>query len=71
MHDVDLAVEQGQEQPELSPRQQREADIANLGLTISQISDQVSSASAGGGLFNQLRDFNAFLERAAQALESR
>lgn len=71
MFGVELAVQQGREELDMSPREQKEADIANLGLLISQISDQASSSAATGGIFNQLRDFNSFLERAALALEAR
>ncbi|KAH6991239.1 hypothetical protein BKA56DRAFT_227565 [Ilyonectria sp. MPI-CAGE-AT-0026] len=71
MHDVDLAIERGRDAPELSRAEQKQAELANLELLVPQISDQVSSASATGGLLQQVKDFNAFLERAAVALESR
>ncbi|KFG80564.1 mannosylphosphorylation protein (Mnn4) [Metarhizium anisopliae] len=70
MHDIDLAVEQGREAPELSRKAEKEADLGNLDLVLAQISDQVSSTSSTGGLLQQVQDFNAFLERAAAALES-
>ncbi|KAL7926262.1 hypothetical protein ACQKWADRAFT_282241 [Trichoderma austrokoningii] len=70
MHDVELAVEQGKEAPELSRAAQREAELANLELLVSRVSEQASSSSFTGGLLRQVRDFNAFLERAAMALES-
>lgn len=71
MRDIDLAVAQGREAPELSAKAQKEAELANLELAVAQVSDQASSAGATGGLLNQIRDFNAFLERTAVALESR
>ncbi|KAL7939787.1 hypothetical protein V8C35DRAFT_287680 [Trichoderma chlorosporum] len=71
MHDVDLAVEQGREAPELSRAAQREAELANLELLVSRVSEQASSSSFTGGMLKQVREFNAFLERAAMALESR
>lgn len=71
MHDIDLAIEQGRDAPELSLKEQKEADLANLELLISQVCDEASSTSATGGILNQVRDFNAFLERAAIALETR
>ncbi|KAG5999268.1 hypothetical protein E4U54_001970, partial [Claviceps lovelessii] len=70
MHDIDLAVAQGREAPELSQADERTAELGNLDLALAQISDQVSSTSSTGGLLQQIRDFNAFLERAANALES-
>ncbi|KAL6904877.1 hypothetical protein GGI43DRAFT_398294 [Trichoderma evansii] len=71
MHDVDLAVEQGREAPELSRAAQKEAELANLELLVSRVSEQASSSSFTGGILRQVRDFNSFLERAAMALESR
>ncbi|PON28346.1 hypothetical protein TGAM01_v202840 [Trichoderma gamsii] len=71
MHDVELAVEQGREAPELSRAAQKEAELANLELLVSRVSEQASSSSFTGGILRQVRDFNSFLERAAMALESR
>ncbi|KAK1255207.1 hypothetical protein MKX08_009202 [Trichoderma sp. CBMAI-0020] len=71
MHDVELAVEQGREAPELSRAAQKEAELANLELLVSRVSEQASSSSFTGGILRQVRDFNSFLERAAIALESR
>ncbi|RDA85966.1 hypothetical protein CP532_0827 [Ophiocordyceps camponoti-leonardi (nom. inval.)] len=68
MHDIELAIEQGRDAPEVSRQVQRQA---NLELLIAQVSDLASSGSSTGGLLHQVRDFNAFLERAALALESR
>ncbi|CAM1504597.1 Fc.00g021880.m01.CDS01 [Cosmosporella sp. VM-42] len=71
MHDVDLAIEQGRDTPELSRAEQKQAELANLEFLVSRISDEASSTSPTGGILNQVRDFNTFLERAAVALESR
>ncbi|KAL7790051.1 hypothetical protein V8C37DRAFT_385275 [Trichoderma ceciliae] len=71
MHDVELAVEQGREAPELSRAAQKEAELANLELLVSRVSEQASSSSFTGGMLKQVKDFNSFLERAAMALESR
>ncbi|UKZ65555.1 uncharacterized protein TrAtP1_006755 [Trichoderma atroviride] len=71
MHDVELAVEQGREAPELSRAAQKEAELANLELLVTRVSEQASSSSFTGGILRQVRDFNSFLERAAMALESR
>jgi hypothetical protein len=71
MHDIDLAVERGHKAPDLTPKEQKEAELANLALLVAQVSDQASSRSAAGGLLKQITEFNAFLERAAVALESR
>lgn len=71
MHDVDLAIERGRDAPELSRAEQKQAELANLDLIVSQISGEASSRSAAGGMLQQVKDFNALLERAALALESR
>ena len=71
MHDIDLAVEKGQRAPELTASEQRKADLANFELMISRVSDQVCTKSDSGGTLKQVKEFNAFLERAAMVLESR
>ena len=71
MHDIELAVGQGQDAPELSRADQKKANLANLELVVAQVADQASSSGSTGGLLNQVKDFNAFLERAAIALETR
>jgi hypothetical protein len=71
MHDIDLAVEQGRSAPGLSQGEKKMADMANLELLVSRVSDQACTRSDGGGILNQIKEFNAFLERAATALEGR
>lgn len=68
MHDIDLAVEQGRAAPELSEKEQKIADLANLELLISRVTDQACSSGPGGGTLEQIKSFNAFLERAAAVL---
>lgn len=71
MDDIELAVENGKMAPELNPKERRTAELANLDLLISQITNQVGLAGDGGGALRQIKDFNMFLERAAMALEGR
>lgn len=71
MDDIELAVENGKMAPKLDPKEQRQAELANLDILISQITNQVSAAGDGGGTLRQIKDFNMFLERAAVALEGR
>lgn len=71
MNDIDLAVERGRDEAELSSRARKEAELGNLELLISQVADQASSKGPTGGFLKQIQDFNAFLERAANALDSR
>ncbi|KAK3397925.1 hypothetical protein B0T20DRAFT_235700 [Sordaria brevicollis] len=71
MHDIDLAVERGHAAPELSPSEQKMADLANLEFLISRISGEVCNKGNEGGTLKQIKEFNAFLERAASVLEGR
>ncbi|EPE10075.1 at hook domain-containing protein [Ophiostoma piceae UAMH 11346] len=78
MFDIELAVEQGRAAPELTPAQQKTAELANLELVVRRIASQVSggcrdtTASGNkGGTLNQIMEFNAFLERTAAVLEGR
>ncbi|KAK1597478.1 AT hook domain-containing protein [Colletotrichum navitas] len=71
MHDIDLAVERGRAAPELDPAEKKTAELANLEILISRMTDQACSQSGAGGTLKQIKDFNALLERAAVALEGR
>ncbi|KAI0178863.1 hypothetical protein GGR52DRAFT_533870 [Hypoxylon sp. FL1284] len=71
MDDIELAMENGRSAPSLSAKEQKTAELANLELLISRVAGQASTAGDGGGNLKQVKDFNAFLERAAAALERR
>ena len=71
MHDIDLAVESGLAAEPLSAKEQGEVELANLEFLIGKVTEQASSKSDQGGTLKQIREFNAFLERAAAALEGR
>lgn len=71
MHDIDLAVERGQAAPELSAAEQKMADLANLEFLTSRVSGEVCNRGNDGGTLKQIKEFNAFLERAASVLEGR
>lgn len=71
MHDVELAVDNGRSAPDLGPKEKKLAELANLELLISRVSDEASADGDGGGCLRQIKDFNSFLERAAAALEGR
>ncbi|KAF3764468.1 hypothetical protein M406DRAFT_356560 [Cryphonectria parasitica EP155] len=69
MHDIDLAIEQGRAAPELSVKDQKTADLANLELLISRVTEQAcDSGPGGGGVLKQIKGFNAFLERTVAVL---
>ncbi|OAA57378.1 hypothetical protein SPI_07037 [Niveomyces insectorum RCEF 264] len=71
MHDVDLAVEQGQAAPPLSATQKKTAELGNLELAVSRVVEQVGGPGGRGGTLQQIMAFNAFLERTAAVLEGR
>ncbi|KAL7620308.1 hypothetical protein AAE478_009302 [Parahypoxylon ruwenzoriense] len=71
MDDIELAIENGKSAPNLNPKEQKAAELANLELLISRVASQASTARDSGGNLKQIKDFNAFLERAAAALEGR
>ncbi|CAJ2500278.1 Uu.00g031310.m01.CDS01 [Anthostomella pinea] len=71
MDDIELAIETGKVAPDPSPSEQKAAELANLELLICRVAGQASAAGDGGGNLKQIKDFNAFLERAAVALEGR
>ncbi len=70
---MELAIERGRTQQQAS-NGSTAADAASgdeLELFLRTVADKASSASSGGGLLHQVKDFNAFLERAATMLENR
>lgn len=69
MHNVDLAVDRGKAAPELPAVEQKMADLGNLELAIARITEQACSRGGSGGAMRQIKEFNAFLERAHTALE--
>ncbi|KAI0882112.1 uncharacterized protein GGS22DRAFT_195892 [Annulohypoxylon maeteangense] len=71
MDDIELAIENGRSAPDLNPKAQKAAELANLELLISRVVGQASVASDGGGNLKQIKDFNALLERTAAVLERR
>ncbi|KAI1465466.1 uncharacterized protein F4812DRAFT_438847 [Daldinia caldariorum] len=71
MDDIELAIENGKSAPSLNSKEKKAAELSNLELLISRVASQVSGGSDGGGSLKQIKDFNAFLERTAAALERR
>lgn len=71
MHDIELAIDQGRLAPEPNAKELKLAELANLEFLVSCVAGQACVGEGGGGTLKQIRDFNAFLERTAAALETR
>ncbi|KAI1001103.1 hypothetical protein K3495_g7096 [Podosphaera aphanis] len=68
LHHVDLAVDTGREKFPNASNDLK--DFIGTQLLVKKIAQDVSSKSATGGLLNQVKEFNGFLERASVALEN-
>lgn len=68
VHDIELAVERGR----AYAQKQGIKEEASVGIEflLKNVADEASSVGAGG-MLRQVKEFNAFLERAALALEGR
>ncbi|TVY34120.1 hypothetical protein LSUB1_G006180 [Lachnellula subtilissima] len=70
VYDIELAVERGRA---TEPRTTADGSIEKSGLDVllKRVAGEVSNESRSGGVLQRIKDFNAFLERAASALESK
>ena len=66
MHDIELAIDLGK-----SSETDGAEEMAGTEVLLKRVADQVSNKSDSGGILRQIKEFNAFLERAALVLESR
>ncbi|KAF4633654.1 hypothetical protein G7Y89_g4463 [Cudoniella acicularis] len=69
-HDIELAVDRGK------TMQSRELangsnELTGVELLLKRMANAVSTKSDSGGILQQIKEFNGFLERAALALESK
>ncbi|KAB8302133.1 hypothetical protein EYC80_005581 [Monilinia laxa] len=65
-HDIELAVERGR-----SSSSHTDDGKPNIELMLKRVASEASSVSDNGGILKQIKAFNAFMERAALALEGR
>ena len=65
-----MAIERGKEKNSHDPVNDP-VEMVGAELLLSRVASEVSNKSDSRGLLKQIRDFNAFLERAALALEGR
>jgi hypothetical protein len=66
VHDIELAIDLGR-----SPQINDIQEMTGTEVLLKRVADQVSNKSDSGGILKQIKEFNAFLERAALVLESR
>ncbi|TVY23084.1 hypothetical protein LHYA1_G007963 [Lachnellula hyalina] len=70
VYDIEMAVERGRA---TEPRTTADGSIEKGGLDIllKRVAGEVSNEGHSGGILQRIKNFNAFLERAASALESK
>jgi hypothetical protein len=66
VHDIELAIDLGR-----SAQINDTPEMTGTEVLLKRVADQVSNKSDSGGILKQIKEFNAFLERAALVLESR
>ncbi len=66
VHDIELAIDLGK-----TSQLDGKDDMIGTELLLKRVADEVSNKGDVGGILKQIKEFNAFLERAALALESR
>ena len=70
VHDIEWAIEMGKSNQ--TPAEiNRSTDLTGTELLIKRVAGEVSNKGDSGGILKQIKDFNAFLERAALALEAK
>lgn len=70
IYDIELALERGQTKYPHDPAN-GVAEMTGSQLLLKRVAADVSCKSSTGGMLNQIKQFNAFLERTALALESK
>ena len=66
VHDIELAIDLGR-----SAQIDYIQEKTGTEVLLKRVADQVSNKSDSRGILKQIKEFNAFLERAALVLESR
>ncbi len=68
VHDIELAIELGKAN-QSSDNLNSSSQLVGTELLLKRIAGEVSNKGDSGGILRQIKEFNAFLERAAMALE--
>ncbi len=69
VHDIEMAIDLGKQKHSSEDDQSRE--MAGTEVLLKRVAGEVSNKGDSRGLLRQVKEFNAFLERAALALEGR
>ncbi|KUJ09550.1 uncharacterized protein LY89DRAFT_627717 [Mollisia scopiformis] len=69
VHDIEMAIDLGKQKQHDEAEQSTE--MVGTEVLLKRVAGEVSNKSDSGGLLRQIKDFNAFLERAALALEGK
>ncbi|PVH81401.1 hypothetical protein DL98DRAFT_587590 [Cadophora sp. DSE1049] len=70
VHDIEMAIEMGKSN-QTSTEIDHSNDLIGTELLIKRVAGEVSNKGDSGGILKQIKEFNAFLERAALALEAK
>lgn len=70
LFDIEFAIQNGKQRAKELGREDEGPELP-LEMLISEVSDSVSSRQAGGGLLQQVSEFNKVLEKSATLLEGR
>jgi hypothetical protein len=65
-----MAIEMGNSKDH-APEVDESPDMVGTELLVKRVAGEVSNKGDSGGLLRKIKEFNAFLERAALALEAR
>lgn len=69
IHDIEMAIEMGKS-AQNSVELDDSPDMVGTELLVKRVAGEVSDKGDSGGILRQIKEFNAFLERAALALEA-
>lgn len=70
VHDIEMAIEMGKSN-QTSANIDHSTDLVGMELLIKRVAGEVSVQGHSGGILKEIKEFNAFLERAALALEAK
>jgi len=71
VHDIELAVDFGRNLESNEGHKPEDEEIPSIEHFLKRVASEASHKGDLGGIMNQVREFNAFLERAALALETK